>query len=100
MLDLPVISVTRDKPDLQQIKSALIRIPDFNKRWEAIKNAGDLYSVKTRTGENPIYVQSVGVLREDAEKILKTTSIRSNIPEALRVAHIIASGLTGLREKL
>lgn len=98
--DLPVISVARDKPDLEEIKSALEHLPDFDLRWQAMENAGELFAVETRNGENPVYVQSAGILREDAEKILKTTSIRSNIPEALRVAHIIASGLAGLREKL
>jgi len=33
---------------------------------------------------------------EDAEKILKLTSTRSNIPEALRVAHLIASGISAV----
>ena len=98
--DLPVISVARDKPDLEEIKSALEHLPDFDLRWQVMENAGELFAVETRNGENPVYVQSAGILREDAEKILKTTSIRSNIPEALRVAHIIASGLAGLREKL
>ena len=100
MTDLPVISVTREKPDLEQIKRAILNLPYFDNRWQAMKNAGKLYSIKTQTGENPIYVQIAGVLREDAENILKISSSRSNIPEALRVAHIIASGLAGLIEKL
>jgi endonuclease V-like protein UPF0215 family len=100
MIDLPVISVARDKPDLGEIKSALMYLPDFEKRWQAMENAGELFAVETRSGENPIYVQSAGILHKDAKTILKTTSTRSNIPEALRVAHIIASGLAGLRENL
>jgi endonuclease V-like protein UPF0215 family len=38
----------------------------------------------------------VGISEKDAASILRSTSTRSNIPEALRVAHIIASGLTRL----
>jgi endonuclease V-like protein UPF0215 family len=34
-----------------------------------------------------------GILEEDARKIVKLTSTRSNVPEALRVAHLIASGV-------
>jgi endonuclease V-like protein UPF0215 family len=92
-VDLPVMSVAREKPDLKEIRSALTNLPDFETRWQAMLNAGELFSVETRNGENPVYVQTAKLLREDAEKILKKTSTRSNIPEALRVAHIVASGL-------
>ncbi|MCW4015582.1 MAG: DUF99 family protein [Candidatus Bathyarchaeota archaeon] len=95
MVDLPVLSVVREKPDLEEIKAALMNLPDFELRWRTMDNAGKLFEVETRTGENPVYIHIAGILLEDAEKIMKTASTRSNIPEALRVAHIIASGLTG-----
>ena len=63
-------------------------------RWKAIENAGKLIKVKNRKNDNPIFIQIAGILLDDAEKIIKKTSTHSNIPEALRVAHIIASGLT------
>lgn len=94
MVELPVISVARDKPDLEEIRRALKNLPDFEKRWQAMMNAGELFEVETRKEENPVYIQVAGILREDAVKILKKTSTRSNIPEALRVSHIIASGLS------
>jgi uncharacterized protein len=99
-VDLPVISVAREKPDLEAIRSALKNLPDFLKRWQAMENAGELFEVETGDGENPVYVQVAGISREDAVKILKMTSPRSNIPEALRVAHIIASGLSPTMEKI
>ncbi len=93
-LELPVISVVREKPDLEEIRSALKHLPDFEVRWQAMENAGRLFEVESRRGENPVYMHAVGILREDAEKVMRATSTRSLIPEALRVAHIIASGLT------
>ncbi len=99
-VDLPVISVARKKPDLEEIRSALKNLPDFEIRWRAMENAGKIFEVETRKGENPVYMHIAGILREDAEKIMKKTSTRSLIPEALRVAHIIASGLTRSREKI
>jgi len=99
-VDLPVIAVVREKPDMEEIRRALENLPDFEIRWQAMENAGKIMEVKTRNGENPIYIHIAGILREDAKKIMKKTSIRSNIPEALRVAHIIASGLTRSREKI
>jgi len=98
--DLPVISVVREKPDLEEIRSALKNLLDFEIRWRAMENAGKLFEVETRKGENPVYMHIAGILREDAEKIMKKTSTRSLIPEALRVAHIIASGLTRSGEKI
>ena len=92
-VDLPVMSVTREKPELEEIRSALKNLSGFEVRWQAMRNAGVLFEVEPRNGENPIYIQTAGILREDAEKIIRKTSTRSNVPEALRVAHIIASGL-------
>jgi len=97
-LKLPIIAVTRDRPDLEEMKRALMNLPRFEKRWEAIQNAGKIIEVYTRKGEEAVYMQIVGVSEKDAERILRSTSTRSNIPEALRVAHIIASGLARLKE--
>ncbi len=96
-VELPVITVAREKPNLAEIKMALENLPEHEKRWQAIKNAGEL--IKVYMGNNEaVYIQIAGISRSDAEKILKKTSTRSNIPEALRVAHIIASGLTQVKE--
>jgi endonuclease V-like protein UPF0215 family len=99
-IDLPVIAVVREKPDMEDIRRALENLPDFEIRWKAMENAGEIVEVVTRSGENPVYMHVAGILREDAEKVMKKTSVRSNVPEVLRVAHLIASGLTRLREKI
>jgi endonuclease V-like protein UPF0215 family len=91
---LPVITVTREKPDLADIHKALQNLPNSEERWEAILNAGEPVEVSTRSAEAKVYMQTVGVSKEDAEKILRLTSTRSNIPEALRVAHLVASGIS------
>jgi len=97
---LPVIAVAREKPDFDEIRKALENLPKSGRRWKAIENAGRLIEVQTRNAEEPVYVQFVGISESDARRILKKTSTRSNIPEALRVAHIIASGLTRSGEKI
>ncbi|KPV64577.1 MAG: hypothetical protein AOA66_0110 [Candidatus Bathyarchaeota archaeon BA2] len=99
-IDLPVIAVTREKPDLVQIKKALENLPERERRWNAIESAGKIIKVQTRNTEEAVYMQIAGVSQKDAEKILRNTSTRSNIPEALRVAHIIASGLARSEEKI
>ena len=89
-VDLPVITVTREKPNLDEIKTALQNLPEHEKRWQAVKNAGELSKVSTRNEEEAVYMQVAGISESDAEKILRKTSTRSNVPEALRVAHILS----------
>lgn len=91
---LPVIAVTRDKPDRKSIKEALNNLPRSEERWKAMQSGGKTRAVQTRSSAAKIYVQVAGISLEDAAKILRLTSTRSDVPEALRVAHIIASGLT------
>jgi hypothetical protein len=96
--DLPIIAISREKPDLNEIKKALENLPNKDKRWNAMKNAGEIFKVDMGKSGGKIYAQMAGIAQKDALKIIKVTSTRSYIPEALRVAHIIASGLTSLRE--
>lgn len=91
---LPVIAVTSRKPNLAEVHAAINHLPDSQKRWSAVLNAGKLYSLKTKNGKNKIYFEVAGISKSIAEEILLLTSTRSKIPEALRVAHLVASGLT------
>lgn len=47
--------------------------------------------VVTKDASNPIYKQCVGIDRNDARRIVQST--RSNVPEPIRVAHLIATGV-------
>ncbi|MGQ9506519.1 MAG: endonuclease dU [Candidatus Bathycorpusculaceae bacterium] len=91
---LPVIAVTREKPNFNEIRKAIKNLPKNEERWKAIKNAGKVFEVTAKNETEKVYMQFSGILQEDAKKILQLTSTRSNIPEALRVAHLIASGIT------
>jgi endonuclease V-like protein UPF0215 family len=91
---LPIIAITREKPNLKEIREALKNLPESEKRWKAIQNAGEIFEVSTRSKSEKVYMQPSGILEEDARKILQLTSTHSNIPEALRVAHLIASGIS------
>ena len=93
---LPVMTVTREKPDLAKIRKALKNLPKSQERWNTILNAGEPFEVPTRRGKKKIYMQVAGISRDDSQKILRLTSTRSNIPEALRVAHLIASGVVSI----
>lgn len=96
---LPVIAVTREKPDFKKIYEALKKLPETEERWRAVLNAGEVYEMSIGKKGEKIYMQTAGICKEDAEKIIRLTATRSHVPEALRVAHLIASGLNALRRK-
>ncbi len=89
--DLPVITITRDKPDFIKIKKALSKnFLDWKDRLNIIEK-GKLYKVDTNF--NPIYIKFVGISLKDAKEIITLSTIRGVIPEPIRVAHLIASGI-------
>ena len=90
---IPVIVVMRSKPDFEKIKSALKHFPDGEERWKIIERAGEIEEMTGEKKNNSIYIQRAGISLETVYKIIRLTSIRSNIPEPLRVAHLIATGI-------
>lgn len=88
---LPILSVIRKKPNLPAIKKAMKNLPNFNKRWKTVIEAGEIFESPTKNNKSKIFFQTSGLDKEDAHRIIRLTSTRSNIPEALRVAHIVAS---------
>jgi len=83
---IPVIVVIRKNPDIENIKKTLVKI----KKKEKIKlmeKAGKVIKIDN------IFVQLAGINLSEAKKILKIVCTRSLIPEPLRLAHLIASGI-------
>jgi uncharacterized protein len=89
---LPVLAVTQNKPDLEAIHDALKHLPQSEERWRVVQNAGEIYAVKNRGAA--LYVGLAGLSLADAQTLLELTSTRGSYPEPLRVAHLIASGIT------
>ena len=88
---LPVITVTRDKPNFEKIKTALhAHFDDWQDRYELLTR-GQLFELKT--AYSPIFVKCAGISFEEAKEIITLATIRGAIPEPIRVAHIIASGI-------
>ena len=89
---LGVIVVVRHKPNFRQIKQVLNNLKDGEKRWDYMQIAGEPKKVETKPGKF-IYIQNYGINDSDAKKIVKLSSTRSLIPEPIRVAHLIGSGI-------
>jgi len=88
--NLPVIVFMRSCPDFRKIRLALGHLPDPEKRWEIIRRAGKIHKIEQ---DNPVYIQLCGLDKKTAVEIIRLTSTHSNIPEPLRVAHLIATGV-------
>ena len=89
---LPVLALTRDKPDLDAIHEALRNLPQSEERWQMVLEAGQLHEVTCKGTK--LYLGLAGLPLSDAQKIVDLTATMSCFPEPLRVAHLIASGLT------
>lgn len=85
---LPVLVIQRKKPDIEKFNKALNIFDDQKKRKEIVKRAGKIYKFRK------IHYQKCGLKKQACENLLKLTCIRSDIPEPIRVAHLIASGLS------
>ena len=92
--DLPVIALTHVKPDLDSIRDALKHLPETEERWRIIQNAGEINQITNRGSK--IYMRLAGIGLAEALTVLDLTTVRGSLPEPLRVAHLIASGITDL----
>jgi hypothetical protein len=88
---LPVIVVNRKKPNFKKFISTLKKLPQSGKRLKCVENAGPVYWTKVKNRR--VCFQCSGIRKEDSEKIIKVTSTMSLIPEPLRIAHLIATGI-------
>ena len=89
---LPVIVVNRKYPDYDKIKKALENLENCEERWSRIESAGEMHEIAVR--EDKLYIQVAGIEVKDAATIVGLCCTRGNIPEALRVSHLIARGVT------
>jgi endonuclease V-like protein UPF0215 family len=88
-LGLPVMTVVRHRPDMSAIKRALLhKVRGGKRKWRLIERAGALERVAG------VYAQCVGLSAKQAGEVIERYAINSALPEPLRVAHLIAGGIT------
>lgn len=87
---LPVIAVIRKMPNFEKIKRAL-KIIKQEPKIKIMKKAGKIYRIKIKNKN--IFFQCAGIQARKAAEIIKLSATHSLIPEPLRIAHIIASGI-------
>jgi len=88
---IPVIIINRKMPNLEKVKKALKRFDDFESRWKAIENAGEIKECYVKDLRK-VYYQNIGMDDDTTKEVIRLSCTRSYIPEPLRIAHIIATG--------
>ncbi len=87
-LGLPVLVVSRREPDMDKIKRALNEhINQGEKKWSVIQRLREMEPL------NRVFVQRVGLSRDQAESLFEQFAVHGNIPEPLRTAHMIAGAI-------
>ncbi|VVB60315.1 Uncharacterised protein [uncultured archaeon] len=87
---LPVIAAMR-KPNAAKFREVASKFPDKDARLRIIENAGKIHEAKI--GKTITYFQCAGISPPDAKILLKKSIKRATIPEAVRIAHLIAAGV-------
>lgn len=89
-IGLPVLTVSRDEPDFAKIEEALRKhFPDWERRLALLKRPG----FATRELKHRVFVRAVGMPEREAEVVIAKSVVRGAIPEPIRLAHLIASGV-------
>lgn len=94
---LPVVVVARRAPRLHLIRNALVgpdsRVAGGARKWRLIERAGPMEPLGS------VFVQRVGIEAEQTRELLERTTLHGNLPEPLRLAHLIAGGVTTGRSR-
>lgn len=86
-LERPCVTVMRRLPNLEAITYAINRLPEPERRLERLRRAGVIHQAP------PFYYQVVGACPDITAQVLKRLTDRGHVPEALRIAHLIASAV-------
>ena len=91
----PVIVISRTKPNNVTVKNALRQhFEDWRVRWSVFEKLGSVYEVVSMPAESPVYVEVIGAELDWASRLIRATSVCCRVPEPIRVARLVARGLT------
>lgn len=86
-LKIPCIAVMRKLPDLTAIDNALKNLAHYEARKDLLLKAGTIYS------HSVFHYQIAGCTPDIAAQVLAKLTDNGNVPEALRLAHLIGSAV-------
>lgn len=86
-LQLPCVAVMRRPPNLDKMKRAMSRLPNYKQRLVTLQRAGHICAYP------PFFFQVCGERPEIIAKALSQLTDRGKVPEALRLAHLIGAAV-------
>jgi uncharacterized protein len=119
-LRVPVLVVMRRQPDLDAMRRALFsdvptmrpRVRGAARKWRLVERAGPVELVGStgraesraqptglRSEGSRLWVQRVGLSVEAARALVDDTTLHGRMPEPIRVAHLIAGGISTGRSR-
>ena len=94
MQHIPVIIVSREKPNNASVKRALKKhFADWKIRWQLISGLGRIHAFAPKASERSLYFEAVGISAAAAKRVIRAYCVTSRVPEPIRVAGIMAKGL-------
>ena len=87
-VERPVIAVMRRYPDREAMARACSRLPGLARRLAILERAGPIHRAEH------VYFQVAGLSPEEAAYVVDTSAVAGFVPEPIRLAHLIAGGVT------
>ena len=88
---IPFCTVTRNRPDIESMKSALQKhFLDWQRRLEIVERHN---LVEIGTIHGPIFVSFVGSSIDELKALIKGSTVLGAIPEPIRLAHLVAAAI-------
>lgn len=90
-LGVPVVTISRDEPDMTAIRAALMKhFPDWERRFEIISR-NQVRTVEVSDGR--VFVTSEGIEEREADSMVRRCTVRGCLPEPVRLAHLVATAI-------
>lgn len=84
---IPVLGIIRKKPS-EEILKAVEKVHGKRERLEILDRNGEVYKYRK------LYFQMAGLKLHEAYEVIDKSLGKGDMPECLRLAHLIASGIT------
>lgn len=90
-LGVPVLTISRDEPNLTSIRDALrAHFSDWERRFEIISR-NHVRPVEVPDGR--VFITSEGIEEREADAMVRRCIVRGCLPEPVRLAHLVATAL-------
>ncbi|MBE9047366.1 DUF99 family protein [Pleurocapsales cyanobacterium LEGE 10410] len=86
-LQLPCVAVMRKVPNIDKMKQAMSRLPNYQQRLARLQKAGKIYAY------SPFFFQVCGERPQIIAQALIQLTDRGKVPEALRLAHLVGAAI-------